>query len=129
MTRRDLRARRLDVLVVDDEPDLADSAALLLCLLGHRVVVAYDGPTAVARASAATPDIVLLDVEMPGMDGYEVCRLLRARCCGHVPIVAVTAHHHERNRLRALEAGFAAVLLKPLELETLRMLFDGGDQA
>jgi CheY-like chemotaxis protein len=127
MARRDLRgARSLEVLVVDDEPDLADSAALLLSLLGHHVAVAYDGPSAVARAVSSTPDVVLLDVDMPGMDGYEVCRLMREGCCGRVPIVAVTSHHQERARLRALDAGFSALLMKPLELETLRMLFNAG---
>jgi CheY-like chemotaxis protein len=126
LTRRELDgARRLEVLVVDDEPDLADSAALLLSLLGHRVAVAYDGPSAVAQASSTRPDVVLLSVDVPGMDGYEVCRLLRARC-DQFPIVGVTAHPHELGRVRALQAGFAALLKKPLELETLRMLFDGG---
>jgi two-component system cell cycle response regulator len=80
----------------------------------------------VAQASSTRPDVVLLSVDMPGMDGYEVCRLMRARPDGQFPIVGVTAHPHELGRVRALQAGFAALLKKPLELETLRMLFDGG---
>jgi signal transduction histidine kinase/CheY-like chemotaxis protein len=110
--------RRL--LVVDDNRDAAESLAALLSSLGHAVTVANDGTTAIAMARNRRFDLVLLDIGMPGMDGFEVCRRLRA--IGEyrsVPIVALTGWGAAGDRARSSEAGFSAHLVKPASLEEL----------
>jgi two-component system, sensor histidine kinase len=107
----------LRILVVDDLRDAADSLALLLKLLGHDVCAVYDGPTALRTAASFRPDVVLLDLGLPGMDGYEVARRLR----GQVGLlVAATGFGQEEDRRRCREAGFDRFLLKPLDLDELR---------
>jgi CheY-like chemotaxis protein len=109
------------VLVVDDSVDAADSLALLLKLAGQEVRVAYDGPTALLTAQEFRPQLVFLDIGMPGMDGYEVARRLRALPLpGPVMLVALTGWGQEGDRRRSLAAGFDQHLVKPVELETLR---------
>jgi CheY-like chemotaxis protein/two-component sensor histidine kinase len=114
---------RRRVLVVDDNRDAADSLTMLLRSKGHDVRVAYDGPAALAAAGAFGPDLVLLDLGMPGMDGYEVARRLRGMpaFAGRV-IAALTGWGQEADRRRTREAGFDHHLVKPVdpaELETL----------
>jgi CheY-like chemotaxis protein len=99
--------------VVDDHPDSADSTALLLRLYGYEVDVALDGEAALQKAPAKPPDVVLLDICMPGMDGYEVARQLRALFQHKVRLVALTAHGSKEDRKRCLEAGFDLYLVKP----------------
>jgi signal transduction histidine kinase len=113
--------RPLRVLVVDDNVDGAKSLAMLLGLIGHEVRVAYDGPEALEVAAAFRPEVVLLDVGLPGdMDGYQVARRLRARPGTETAaLVAVTGHGSEEERARAREAGFAAHFVKPVELAAL----------
>jgi two-component system, chemotaxis family, CheB/CheR fusion protein len=101
------------VLVVDDYPDSADSTALLLRLYGYDVDVALDGKAALQQARVKPPDVVLLDISMPGMDGYEVARQLRAMFQTKVRLVAITAHGFEEDRKRCLGAGFDLYLVKP----------------
>jgi PAS domain S-box-containing protein len=105
-------ARR--VLVVDDNADAAESLAQLLMLKGHDVRVAYDGLTGVATARAFAPDVVLLDIAMPGLDGYAVARRLREQD-GAPPmrLVALTGYGQEDDRRRAIAAGFDGHLVKP----------------
>jgi two-component system, chemotaxis family, CheB/CheR fusion protein len=99
--------------VVADCPDNADSTAVLLRLYGHEVDVALDGKAALQQARARPPDVVLLDISMPGMDGYEVARQLRAMFQDRVWLFAITAHGFEEDRKRCLEAGFDLHLVKP----------------
>jgi CheY-like chemotaxis protein len=114
------------VLVVDDDRDAAESLALLLCLWGHEPVVAYDGPTALALALARHPDLILLDIALPGLDGYEVARRLRELPgVRDARIWALTGHARDEDRQRALEAGCDAHLVKPLAPEALRELLEG----
>ncbi len=81
------------VLVADDNPDAADSIACLLSIRGHDVHVAYDGPSALDKAITLCPDIVLLEIELPGMDGIEVAHALRARAAGRCPtFIAVSGY-------------------------------------
>jgi CheY-like chemotaxis protein len=108
------------VLVVVDDRDAADSLALVLGVLGYRVEVAYGGAGAVEAAIEAIPDVAVLDLGMPGMDGYELARRLRARPRGEeVILVALTGWVGEPYRRRAREAGFDHFLAKPASLEAL----------
>jgi CheY-like chemotaxis protein len=112
------------ILVVDDNVDATDSLALLLGVSGHEVRTAYDGPAALEAAEAFDPAIVLLDIGLPGMDGYEVARRLR-QLPGRdkVLLVALTGYGQEEDRRRSREAGFDHHLVKPVDPEVLLALF------
>jgi CheY-like chemotaxis protein len=113
----------LRILVVDDLRDAADSLALLLRLMGHDVRVAYDGPTALLVACSFKPDVVLLDLCLPGMDGYEVARRLQEQVgLPDCLLVAATGLGQEEDHRRSREAGFDRLLLKPLDLAELEGL-------
>ena len=113
----------LQILVVDDNGDSADSLALLLSLAGHETHVARTGPQALARAEALRPDVILLDLGLPGLSGYEVCRRLRAEPWGRtMPIVAITGWGQDDDRQRSKEAGFDGHLVKPIVLDELSAL-------
>jgi two-component system CheB/CheR fusion protein len=104
------------LLVVDDNRDAADSLALLLRLGGHTVQVAYDGCTALQAAKGAPPEVVLLDIGLPGMDGYEVARRLRAQeATRGVVLIAISGYGQEDDRSRSRAAGFDHHLVKPVE--------------
>ena len=119
------------ILVVDDSKDAADSLAMLLSLSGHDVRVAHDGPTALQIASAERPDVLLLDIGLPGMDGYEVCRRARLEGLQNALIIAMTGYGQERDRRLSKEAGFDTHTVKPVELDHLMELLNAGprDQA
>ncbi|HXO20029.1 MAG TPA: chemotaxis protein CheB [Thermoanaerobaculia bacterium] len=108
------------VLVVDDNVDSADSLAVLLRLRGHEVEVAHDGPEALRAAGAFEPEVVLLDIGLPGLDGYQVARQLRQerRTAGAL-IVALTGYGQEEDQRRARESGFDEHLTKPVAPETI----------
>ena len=111
------------VLVVDDNLDAAEGLAMLLGLRGHQVATAYDGPSAIARARELRPDVVLLDIGLPRLDGFEVARRLREEHPARpMLLVALTGYGQERDRVRAREAGFDHHLLKPVRLEMLEQL-------
>jgi signal transduction histidine kinase/DNA-binding response OmpR family regulator len=113
-------ARR--VLLVDDHVDAAASLAKLLRLQGHHVSLAHDGPTALQAAAAFRPEIVLLDIGLPGMDGYEVARRLRTERRNDVVIAALTGYGRDEDRKRSQAAGIDVHLVKPINLEMLRGL-------
>lgn len=113
---------RRRVLVVDDNTDAADTMAMLIAALGGQSAVAYDGESALEHAAAFEPDAILLDIGMPGMDGYDTCRHLRARLGAAVHIIALTGLGQQRDKDRALVAGFDAHLTKPVEPGTLKKL-------
>jgi CheY-like chemotaxis protein len=109
------------VLVVDDNHDVTDTVGDVVRLLGHDVRTAYDGRAALAIAAEFEPDLVLLDLGMPGMSGYEVARALRARPDGdRVILVAATGWGQPQDRQATREAGFDLHLVKPAALATLR---------
>jgi PAS domain S-box-containing protein len=108
------------VLVVDDNADAADTLALLLRLRGYDVRVARDGPEALEAAREFNPDLVLLDIGLPGMDGYAVARALRAgKAAGRVRLVALTGYGRDEDRRRSAEAGFDDHLVKPVAPDAL----------
>ncbi|MGH7583347.1 MAG: response regulator [Gemmatimonadales bacterium] len=110
------------ILVVDDNHDAAESLAMLLRLHGHDVIVAHDGPTALELVAAQDRAVVLLDLGLPGMDGYEVCRRLREQRHDGVRIIAMTGYGQLRDRQRAHQAGVDAHTVKPVDLRELDQL-------
>lgn len=102
------------ILIVDDQPDLRLLIRLTFDSTGYRVLEAADGEAALAACAENTPDVVLLDVMMPGIDGYEVCRRLKTdvRSRGTF-VVLMTAGHQETEKLRAAAAGADRYLAKP----------------
>jgi PAS domain S-box-containing protein len=112
------------VLVVDDNRDTATSLAKLLKLLGHDVQMAHDGLTAVELARTHRPEIVLLDIGLPGMDGYEVAKQLRREeFCKDSLIIATSGYGQEEDRRRSQEAGFNHHLVKPVDFDALMAFF------
>lgn len=113
-------AQRTRVLVVEDD---ADSAALLTALLqrvGYDAQFAHDGPAALAAARVWLPSVVLLDLGLPGMSGYEIARVLRAEANGRdLHVIALTASSDDTARQRSLEAGCECHLVKGVRLEAL----------
>ncbi len=109
----------LRVLVADDNPDSAESLAILLQLLGHDVRAARSGPEALAVAADFRPHVALLDIGMPGMNGYEVARRLKAPGEPRVVLVAVTGWGQEEDRRQATAAGFDHHLAKPVDPDRL----------
>jgi signal transduction histidine kinase/ActR/RegA family two-component response regulator len=103
------------ILIVDDNKDAADSMALLVETAGHRVRTAYDGQEALDLASAFAPDVLLLDLGVPGLNGFEIARHIRRQPWGKtVSLIAVTGWGQEQDRRRTAEAGFDAHLIKPV---------------
>jgi signal transduction histidine kinase len=114
-----MRTRR--VLVVDDNTDAADTLAELASMFGHTAEVAYDGATALAKARADPPDVVLCDLGLPGLTGYDVARVLRAERSG-IRLVAVSGYAQPEDIASATEAGFERHIAKPIDPEALREL-------
>ncbi len=120
------RGRRCRVLVVDDNRDAADSLAMMLGLLGHDIQTAYDGPEAIQAAATFRPEVVLLDIGLPGRNGYEVARHIRGQPWGKsMVLVAITGWGQEEDKLRAAEAGFDDHLVKPVDLAALEKMLAG----
>jgi CheY-like chemotaxis protein len=113
-------AKSKRILVVDDSRDQAQSLGLLLKLLGHDVRTDYDGATALETAKQFKPDIVLLDIGLPKMNGYEVARRIREiPALKNVLLVAQTGWGQEEHRRRSIEAGFDHHFVKPVSIESL----------
>ena len=111
-----VKPQALKVLVVDDNNDAAASLAAFLSLGGHLTEIAFDGALAVAAARAFDPDVVLLDIGLPKLDGYEVCRAIRAQQREPpMVIIALSGWGQDEDRRKSHEAGFDAHLLKPVE--------------
>jgi signal transduction histidine kinase len=115
--------RKRRILAVDDNRDAADSLALILQMMGHEVQTAYDGREGVELAEAFRPDVVLLDIGMPRLNGYEAARHIRQQPWGQgVALIALTGWGQEEDKRRALEAGFDHHLTKPVEAVALEKL-------
>ena len=117
----------LRILVVDDNRDAAESLAKLLRMGGHTVIVAHDGGRGLELAVAERPSIVFLDIGLPGMDGYEVCRRARERGLSDARIIAMSGYGQARDRQRSEAAGFDSHSVKPVELGELMRLLAGGE--
>jgi len=116
------------VLVVDDHRDSADSLAMLLKAMGHEVDRAYDGEQAVELASKVQPELILLDIGMPRMDGYETCRRIKAEPWGeHTVVVALTGWGQDEDRQKSAAAGFDHHLVKPVDIGVLGTLMSSLD--
>jgi CheY-like chemotaxis protein len=111
------------ILVIEDNHDAAETLQLLLELSGHTVVVAHSGPEGLKSARAHQPDVILCDIGLPGMNGYEVAQAVR-KCddLKSVFLIAMTGYGQDEDRRRALEAGFDHHLTKPVEPEMLERL-------
>jgi CheY-like chemotaxis protein len=110
---------------VDDNRDSADSLATLLQLMGYQTRTAYDGLAALEAAQAWRPDVVLLDIGLPGLNGYEVAHRLREEIgLKEVLLVALTGWGQEDDRRRSREVGFDLHLVKPVDLQALQAFLD-----
>jgi PAS domain S-box-containing protein len=117
------RDSKLRILVVDDNRDAAESLAMMLKLWGHETSTAFDGLAAQDAAEAFRPDVILLDIGMPVLNGYDACRRLRTRdWARQVAIVALTGWGQEDDRQRSREAGFDHHLVKPVDTAELNRL-------
>lgn len=113
------------ILIADDNTDAAEMLAALLEEDGHWVFTADDGPSVIEHALSEEPDIILLDIGMPGMDGYAVARRLRQEpALEGTMLVAVTGYGQDEDRERAIAAGFEHHLVKPVDLDALRRVLD-----
>ena len=113
----------LQVLVVDDNRDAADAMVMAAQVLGHEALACYDGPAALARLEHLQPGLIILDLSMPGMDGYALARAIRQRpALATVPMVALSGFGADADRERSLQAGFDMHLLKPMEIDTLEQV-------
>jgi two-component system, chemotaxis family, CheB/CheR fusion protein len=121
----------LRVLVVDDYRDSTESLAMILRLAGHQVEVADDGASGLEAAKANWPDVVLLDIGLPIMDGFEVARCIQLMAAARrMPLlIAVTGYGDERLKLRCHAEGFDRHLLKPIDPTGLLEILDGVCQA
>lgn len=112
------------ILIVDDNRDAADSLADLVTLMGHQACVAYDGVSGLRTAVANPPDCLILDISMPGMDGYTLAKRVRQAGLTRAKLMAVTAYSDSDHERRATEAGFDYRLTKPADPAELTRLFD-----
>jgi PAS domain S-box-containing protein len=110
------------ILVVDDNRDAADSLGMLLQMIGHEVRIAGDGLEAVGVAEAFEPDVILLDIGLPKLNGYQVAGRIREQRGGDVVLIALTGWGQEEDRRRSTEAGFDHHLTKPVEFDALSKL-------
>jgi CheY-like chemotaxis protein len=113
----------LRILIVEDNRDSADSLKALLEALGYRTQVVYDGQEAVRAAASAPPDVIIMDLGLPGLSGYEAAQQIRVQNAGAKPqIIALTGWGKESDRQRSAAAGFDHHLVKPLDLAELQRI-------
>jgi CheY-like chemotaxis protein len=108
------------ILIVDDYPDALDIWTIYLQSMGYRVSTASDGAEAIEQALRLRPDLIVLDLELPRISGYDAAAQLRADSrTHHIPLIAATGFSHERQLDRAREAGFDQIVIKPFDPEEL----------
>jgi CheY-like chemotaxis protein len=113
----------LQLLVVDDNRDAADAMVMAAQVLGHEAVAVYDGTAALSLLQTFRPDLMILDLSMPGMDGYALATAIRARQeFRDTLLVALSGFGAEGDRQRSLQSGFDLHMLKPMEIDTLEHL-------
>ncbi|MFM0379999.1 ATP-binding protein [Paraburkholderia strydomiana] len=119
--------RSCRVLVVDDNVDSADSLAAIVQMLGHTVEVRYDGRSALSLAERTQLDVVLCDIGLPDMDGYEIAKTLRQRLPAKMRLVAISGYAQPDDVQKALESGFDVHFAKPVDMLRIAQLFTGDD--
>ena len=113
------------ILIAEDNRDSADSLKALLEALGYEAHISNDGETAVRLAGKLRPDVIIMDIGLPGINGYEAARQVRALQTGSPPlIVALTGWGKQSDRLQSAEAGIDHHLVKPLDLAALKQILD-----
>jgi len=111
------------ILVVDDDPDTADTLAKLISMFGYEATAIYAGREAVEQTALLAPEMALIDIEMPDLDGYETARQIREKPGGsRVILVAVTGWTRPDDKRRAYDCGFDLHVAKPLDLDALKGL-------
>jgi CheY-like chemotaxis protein len=118
--------RKGRVLVVDDDPDSAETLAELVRLWKYEVRISFDGRSALAEARKFQPDVILLDIGLPGQDGYETARRIREQGLVRGMLIALTGYGQDEDRRRALDAGFDRHLTKPVSPDLLQQVLAGG---
>jgi len=119
--RAGARESSLSIMVVDDNVDAAEMLGLLLEASGHKVSIEHDPLRALERARTEAPQVCLLDIGLPGIDGYELARRLRAQpATRHALLVAITGYGQDSDRRLATEAGFDRHLVKPIDFDSLQ---------
>ena len=113
------------ILLVEDNEMNRDMLSRRLIRRGHDVTIAFDGPAGIAAATSDRPDLVLMDISLPGMDGWEATKVLRSQAeTASVPIIALTAHAMETDRQRSLEVGCNDFDTKPVDFARLLIKID-----
>ena len=108
------------ILVVDDEPDLVETVRFPLEMEGYQVLVSYNGEDALNQARTKKPDLIILDLMLPKLDGYKVCRLLKFdERYKHIPILMLTAKTQEKDKILGKETGADEYITKPFEMDYL----------
>jgi len=119
-------AERFRILVVDDNPDSALSLAMMLSIMGHETRTAHDGESAVTTAESFRPEVILLDIGLPKLNGYEVAQRIRnSPWGGGMFLIAVTGWGQDEDRQRSAEVGLNAHMVKPVEPSALEKLLAG----
>ena len=113
------------ILLIEDNDMNRDMLSRRLIRRGHDITTALDGPAGIASATEARPDLILMDISLPGMDGWEATKVLRSQpATASIPIIALTAHAMEADRQRSLEAGCNDFDTKPVDLARLLVKID-----
>ena len=113
-------------LVVEDNADSAAAFSKFLVTLGYAVEIARNGTEALTVAVNFVPDVVFIDIGLPGLDGWQVARALRTACGAKLLLIAVTGRSAEKDLLQSREAGFDHHLIKPLDYDALKSMLDSG---
>ena len=122
-------SRALNILIVDDNADAADTLSMYLSTFGHQLHVAYEGHRGLALAAEAAPDVLLLDIGLPDIDGYQLARRLRALPqTAHATLIALTGYGQDSDRERSIAAGFDHHLTKPVDVAALLRLVANGQK-
>ena len=118
------------ILVADDNRDVVESFQIMLRILGHEVQTALDGEEAIEKAEQFRPDVIVLDVGMPMLDGYETASRIRQRPWSRdVVLIAVTGWGNDKDKLKSAEAGFDVHLVKPVDATTILEALEQMDQS
>jgi CheY-like chemotaxis protein len=117
--QRPTEQKSLHILIIEDEPGVRDSLQALLELHGHHVDVAEDGVEGVAKATLLRPQVALIDIALPRMDGFEAARQIRAALGSDITLIACTAFSQPEDHQTALNAGFDALRVKPVDPDQL----------